>query len=131
MIGKESEAMVRRQEAGVSVEETEGSAMVINAPLGPNISLELRVPTPERLSVGRLKALHSFALLCKEGRLVRILTGHGGAAGDVARDRTSMIEEGVMHDCGSERRGSGLVEGGVGREVDKTTERISRKKRKK
>lgn len=131
MVGKENEPTVRRQEpGGVSVEETEGSTMVISAALGPTISLELRVPTPERLSAGRLKALHSFAVSCEDGRLARISAGYGGAAGEVACGGCSTIEEGTVDDDRAERRGGGLLERDVGREVDKAAERTSRKRKK-
>lgn len=130
-IGKENEALVRRQEAdGVSVGGAEGSTMVINAPLGPTISLELRAPRPESLSVGRLKALHSFSLLCREGRLARIKARHEGGASRVARVDCPTIEEGSMDEERCERRGGGLVQGDVGREVGTEAGRISRKRKK-
>lgn len=130
VIGNESEATVRRQEAdGVSVEEAAGSMMAINAPLGPTVSVELRLPTPERLSLGRLRALHSFALSCKEGVLARISMGNGGGAGDVACGRCSTIEEGTLDDDRAEHGAAGFVEGDVGRRVDKAAERTPRKRK--
>lgn len=114
-IEKENEALARRPE------KADGATMVINAPLGPTLVLELQAPTPRRLSAGRLKALHSFALVFREESLSRISTGHGGEAGGCS--------EGSMDEDGAERRGRGLVEGHVGREVDRAAERISRKRK--
>lgn len=119
-VGKQNEALVKRHEVGgVSEGEAKGSTMVINAPLGPTISVELRVPTPGSLSVGRLKALHSFALLYREGSLSCVTTRSGGGAGGLARVESSTIEVGFTNEERAERGGGGLLERNVGREVDK------------
>eukprot|EP00903_Cladosiphon_okamuranus_P007846 g7590.t1 len=131
-IENESEALTRRQEAdGVSLGEAEVPTMVIVAPLGPAISLELRAPRPDSLSVGRLKALHSFALSCRQGRLARIIARHHGGASGVSEVDYATIEEGSMDEERCERKGGGLVQGDAGREVDTEAGRVSRKKRKK
>lgn len=129
-IGTDDEALVRRQEADeFSVGETGGSTMVINAPLGPTLFLELQAPTPGILSVDCLRALHSFALVHREGSLARISTESGGGACGVGRVECSTMEEGSTDEDRAERSGGGCVEGGVGRGVAKAAEQTSRKRK--
>lgn len=64
--------------------ETEPSAMVVEAPLGPTILLELLAPVPERLlSTADRRSMHSFVLMYGGGCCSRISTrrARSGAVG--------------------------------------------------
>lgn len=83
----------RQEQAGVS--EPRGSTMLIKAPLGPSLFLELRTPTPQRLSMGDLKWLNSFALVYRESGFPRIKTLSEDKAG------TAACAHGPKHSGGS------------------------------
>lgn len=68
---------------GAVQREAQASTVIIKAPLGPKCMLELMVPTSGRLSTGECNALHSFALLYREGCHSRIVTREGGEQGEV------------------------------------------------
>lgn len=73
-VEKENETQPSQEETGVSVRGTKPSSMLLNVSLGPTLLLEVRAPTPERLSTGSLKETHSFALVSKDGSHSRIST---------------------------------------------------------
>lgn len=113
-----NETPLRRERADgmASAREAGESAVVIRELLGPTLLLELRAPAPQRLLAGDLKSLHSFALVCREGRSSRISTrreerARGVACVNIAAHawRASGVE--VCADRGLGRQGS-AVEGG-------------------
>lgn len=71
LIDNQSEVPSRRQAKTTNSVTGRGpnqaSEMIFDVPLGPTILLEVRAPTPERLSTGGLKALHSFEIFYTEG----------------------------------------------------------------
>lgn len=106
---EEDTSLLRQDQAGLSAGETKGSTTVIKAPLGPTLLLELRAPTPQRLSVGELKALHSFGLVYGDGGFPRVKTWNMDKAGAASYERDS------KHSGGSTRGGEHSAEGGCGR----------------
>lgn len=114
-VEKEKETQPSQEEAGVSIRGTKPSSMLLNVPLGPTILLEVRAPTPERLSTGGFKENHSFALVYAEGSHSRISTVQAWEVGRAAR--TTGSRRACDHDrpepCDVER--------------DKLAERVGRK----
>lgn len=131
-VNKEKETLLRQEEAGVpSVGETGGSTMVIKAPLGPTLLLELRAPTPQRLSTGDLTALHSFALVYREGTFPRVSTWNKEKVGAVACVQGSKQSGGSRGDHSAERGGGRYrpVEGVTGAQADEAMGRTPRKRK--
>ncbi|CAM9552347.1 unnamed protein product [Ectocarpus sp. 6 AP-2014] len=114
-VEKDKETQPSQEEDGVSVRGTKSSSMLLNVPLGPTLLLEVRAPTPERLSTGGFKENHSFALVYAEGSHSRISTVQAGEVGGAAH--TTGSRRACDHDrpepCDVER--------------DKLAERVGRK----
>lgn len=100
--------LLQQEEAGIPVRDTRGRTMIIQAPLGPTLSLEMQTPTPQRLSMGDLKALHSFALVYREGCFPRVKARNKVKVGAVACAQDS------KHSDGSACRGEHTAEHGRG-----------------
>lgn len=88
-VEKEKETQPSQEEAGVSIRGTRPSSMLLNVPLGPTLVLEVRAPTPERLSTGGFEQAHSFALVYREGSHSRISTQQAEEVGGAAHTTDS------------------------------------------